>query len=86
MLCIRLVRLNRKLTQAQFGRKTGLGTQNDVSNIELGRVQPTLRQLERAALRLGLDPAHADDLLHDFPEPLRPIIEPTDVPEPETVQ
>lgn len=89
MKAVKFARLTRNLTQARFGRMAGL-TQNQVSDIELGRLIPTDRQKRRMTRALGLPECMADELLHDFPDPLKPTVEPEDRPvrvaEPESVQ
>ena len=89
MLLLKFARLHRKLTQARFGRMAGL-SQNEISDIELGRLTPTPRQLARIIRALGLDPVHTSDLLTEVPDPLRPSVEPDEsqvqVAEPESVQ
>jgi transcriptional regulator with XRE-family HTH domain len=87
VLAVKLARLNRNLTQTRFGRMTGL-SQHEVSDIELGRIRPTPRQLARMAKALGLDPLAADLLMKNIEDPLRPPVEPTEdeQPEPTTVQ
>lgn len=50
---VRLFRARRRLTQRQFGELVGLKAQH-VSDIELGRVNPSLRTLGAMACALGL--------------------------------
>jgi len=50
--------------------------QQDISLIEVGRLQPTIDQLHRLARIFGVPTAKAELLLSEVPDPLRPIVEP----------
>lgn len=51
---VREARLHRKMTQTELYQKTGIH-QGDISKIETGKSNPTLRQLKRIADALEMN-------------------------------